>query len=131
MLGAMELSLFEEVAEAIRGLVPPDLGEVRCQARRYGIKVWFGAARAPREHYEAPVISSAGVDEASVLALEVGFHAEHPQAEDNDRIMARLLASEKRWRNVVGKEAVARRAVPRPSGSVATGVGDMAGSGPR
>jgi hypothetical protein len=114
MLGAMDLSLFEEVAEAIRGLIPPDLGEVRCQARRYGIKVWFGADRAPREHYEAQVISPAGVEAASVLALEVGFHAEHPQAADNDKVMARLLATEPRWRKVIGKEAVAGPFLGRP-----------------
>ena len=114
MLGAMEPSLFEEVAEAVRGLIPPDLGEVRCQARRYGIKVWFGAERAPREHYEAQVISPAGVETASVLALEVGFHAEHPQAADNDSIMARLLATERRWRKVLGKEPVAGPFLGRP-----------------
>src|ERR1700676_4456911 len=107
MLGAMDLSLFEEVAEAIRGLIPPDFGEVRCQARRYGIKVWFGADRAPREHYEAQITSPAGVGAASGLGLGVGFHSEPPQAVDNDRVMARLLATETRWRKVVGKEAVA------------------------
>ena len=112
--GAMELTVFEEVAEAIRGLVPPDLGEVRSHVRRYGIKVWFGTERPPREHYEAQVIGAEGVEGATVLALEVGFHAEHPQVSDNEKTMARLLASERRWRKVVGKEPVAGPFLGRP-----------------
>ena len=42
--GAVELSVFEEVAEALRGLAPPELGTYRNRAHRYGVKVWFGAA---------------------------------------------------------------------------------------
>ena len=42
---------------------------------------------------------------ASVLAIEVGFHAEHPNADENDAVIAHLLAHEKRWRRAVGKEA--------------------------
>jgi hypothetical protein len=101
----VELSLFDEVADVVVGLVPADLGKPRYRARRSGIKVWFGGATPPKEHYEAQVISSDAVDDATMLALEVGFHAEHPTVSDNDAVIARLLRSERRWRRVVGDEA--------------------------
>jgi len=40
-----------------------------------------------------------------VLALEVGFHSEHPQAAENDRVIAHLLARERGWRRALGREA--------------------------
>ena len=103
----MELSLFEGVADILRGLLPPDLGEMRQRARRYGVKVWFGPAEPPREHYEAQIIGARHVEGASVLALEVGFHTEHPKAPDNDEAMKALLARQATWRRVLGDEAVA------------------------
>lgn len=102
----VEIPLFEQVADALRGLVPPDLGDLRQRPRRWGIKVWFGAGRPPKEHYEAQVIGPGGVDGATALALEVGFHAEHPKVGDNDAAIERLRAAEKRWRRTIGKEAV-------------------------
>jgi hypothetical protein len=107
MLVGVELALFDEVGEAVRGLVPRRLGELRCRTRRYGVKVWFGDQAPPREHYEAQVLGADQVDGASVLALEVGFHMEHPQVAANDEAMARLLVSEKRWRRLIGAVAVA------------------------
>jgi hypothetical protein len=101
----VELGLFEEVADALRGLVPAELGDLRCRARRYGIKVWFGAEAPPREHYEAQVIGARHVEGAQVLGLEIGFHAEHPRPADNDVVMAQLLAVEDGWRPVLGREA--------------------------
>jgi len=103
----MELPLFDEVADAVRGLVPEELGPVRYSSRRHGIKLWFGAESAPREHYEAQVISAQGVADAEVLALEIGFHAEYPKAHDSQQALGHLLAAEKRWRPRVGREAVA------------------------
>lgn len=110
----VETGLFDEVADAFRGLLPPDLGDPRHRAHRYGIKVWFGPAKPPREHYEAQVIGATHVDEATVLALEVGFHAEHPRPADNEQIMAHLLRAEERWRPDVGTEAVAGSFLGRP-----------------
>lgn len=104
---AVDVQLFDEVAEVLRGLVPPELGALRYRARRYGIKVWFGPEKPPSEHYEAQVIGAHHVEGASVLALEVGFHAEHRAVADNDDVVARLLGREKRWRPVLGAEAVA------------------------
>ena len=63
----MELSLFDEVADALRGMAPPELGELRVRARTYGIKVWFGPQTPPQEHYEAQVIGPNEVPGAKVL----------------------------------------------------------------
>ena len=104
----LELSLFDEVADALRGSVSPSIGDgpLRCRARRYGLKVWFGPETPPREHYEAQVIGPHGVDGATVLALEIGFHAEHAKAADNEAVITRLLEGEKSWRRVLGDDAV-------------------------
>jgi hypothetical protein len=100
-----QVTLFDGVADVLRAMVPAELGELRCPARRYGIKVWFGGDKAPPEHYEAQVIGPRHVPEASVLALEIGFHAEHPRLADNDAVLAHLLAAERKWRRKIGREA--------------------------
>jgi hypothetical protein len=110
----VELPLFDEVAEAVRGLLPPDLGPPRIKARRYGLKAWFGERDAPREHYEAQVISPRHVDGARVLALEVGFHAEHREVATNDDVLTRLAARERAWRRALGREPVAGPFLGRP-----------------
>lgn len=97
--------MFDAVAAILPGMLPDELGEVRLYAHRYGIKVWFDTEKAPKEHYEAQVIGAKEVPDAKVLAIEVGFHAEHPKEDDNEAVLARLRASEKRWRKDVGKEA--------------------------
>jgi hypothetical protein len=102
----VELSLFEEVAEALRGMVDGDLGVLRCRPRSYGIKVWFGPVKPPREHYEAQVISPHALDGAAVLGLEIGFHTEHPKLDDNERVLERLVAAERKWRRTLGKDVV-------------------------
>jgi hypothetical protein len=101
----MEESLFEDVGDMLRGMTPLELGSCRYRAHRYGIKVWFGPEKAIREHYEAQVIGADEVEDASVLALEVGFHAEHPQAAANDAVIAHFLAHERGWRRILGDEA--------------------------
>lgn len=103
----MELQLFDEVGEVLRGLLPADLGELHTKHHRYGIKVWFGPAKPTREHYEAQVIGAKHVADAKVFALEVGFHAEHRDPTENDRALSHLLGQDKRWRKVLGREAVA------------------------
>lgn len=96
------------VADALRGMVPPELGPVHDSWHRHGVKVWFGAADKPdREHYEAQVINARDVPDAEVLAIEVGFHAEHRKPDDNAAALARLLAHERRWREELGPEPVA------------------------
>lgn len=103
----MDLQLFDEVGEALRALVPPELGAMHTKHHRYGIKVWFGAAKPTREHYEAQVVGARHVAGATVLAIEVGFHAEHPDPTDNQKALARLAVGEARWRKVLGGEVVA------------------------
>jgi hypothetical protein len=103
----VESQLFEEVGDALRGMLPPELGELRLRVRRYGIKVWFGPLDPPREHYEAQVIGADVVKEAKMVALEIGFHAEHPQVTENTEVLARLTGREAEWRPRVGTAAVA------------------------
>jgi hypothetical protein len=105
----IELSPFDVAGDILVGMVPEDLGPVRVHARRYGIKVWFADtdAKPPREHYEAQIVSAKDVPGAATLAIEVGFHAEHAQEADNERVLAALIASENRWRRELGQEAEA------------------------
>lgn len=102
-------SLFEDVADALRGLTPAELGEFRCSYHRYGVKVWFGAPTGSREHYEAQVIGKKYAPGAKVVAIEVGFHSEHSKEADNDAVVARLTRHEKQWRRRLGPDPVADR----------------------
>jgi hypothetical protein len=112
LIGAMmsrmrDQSLFEDVADALRGLPPVDLGELHCTHHRYAIKVWPGpATKAPREHYEAQVIGRQYVPEAATLAIEVGFHSEHPRKADNEAVISALVRSERSWRKQLGEEVL-------------------------
>lgn len=90
---------FEEVRDAVLGSVQPELGPPSSSAHRYGLKVWF--AESKREHYEAQVVRVDGA-----VVMEIGFHAEHPKAPDNDAVITRLAASEGTWRPVLGPDAV-------------------------
>ena len=114
MLGPMELLLFDEVGDTVRGLLPPELGQPRLRIRRYGLKLWFGSVTPTRDHYEAQVMGARHVPEATTLAIEVGFHLEHPKQSDNDAALAQLLGAESRWRRVLGREPVAGAFVGRP-----------------
>ena len=97
--------MFDGVEVNLRALVPPDLGVLRLKAHRYGIKVWFDTASPPKEHYEAQVVGPRHVPEATTLALEIGFHSEHPKPAENAAVLAHLVAAEKRWRKEIGQEA--------------------------
>jgi hypothetical protein len=103
----MEIHLFDAVEVNLRALLPSALGSPQVRSHRYGIKVWFGAATPTREHYEAQVVGPRHVPEATTLALEIGFHAEHPKPADNAATLAHLSAHEKRWRRTIGDEAFA------------------------
>ena len=99
------MELFDEVGEVVRGLVPRELGQLHQRAHKYGVKVWFDTEKPTREHYEAQVIGKRYVPEATVLAIELGFHAENTKAVDNDAVIAALLRREKTWRRPLGREA--------------------------
>jgi hypothetical protein len=102
----MEDGPFNEAGDVLRSLLPRELDAARIRARRYGIKVWFGPSDPTKEHYEAQVIGARHVPEATVLALEVGFHSEHPKAEDNERTLDALLSGERQWRKALGPDVV-------------------------
>jgi len=100
-------SLFEDVADALRGLPPADRSELHCSYHRYSVKVWVGpATKAPREHYEAQVIGPERVPNATALAIEVGFHSEYPEEADNEAVISTLVRSERSWRSQLGTEAL-------------------------
>ncbi|MFI0446038.1 hypothetical protein [Actinomadura sp. 6N118] len=103
----LDEGLFEQVGEVVRGSAPRDLGELRLMVRRTGVKAWFGDAAPHREHYEAQVINADIVTAAREFAVEIGFHAEHPKAADNDAALERLTTRQDRWRPALGDDAVA------------------------
>ena len=101
----MDLSPFEAASALLPGMLPDGLGQVRSQAHKYGMKVWFDTEKATREHYEAQVVGAKDVPGAKVLAIEVGFHSEHSKEAENEAVVEGLRAKEKAWRKAVGKEA--------------------------
>jgi hypothetical protein len=101
----VELHLFEQVADGLHGLLPDDLGPWRQRNHRWGLKLWFGPGDRPgREHYEAQVVGARHVPGATTLALEVGFHCEHPDPAANAAAIERLGT---RWRRTLGGDVVA------------------------
>ncbi len=103
----MEPDLFADVAGILPSLLPPGVGRAHQRAHRYGVKVWFGGEEPNRDHYEAQVVGARDVPGATVLALEVGFHAEQPKEAANEATLAALVAGRKAWAKVLGDEATA------------------------
>ena len=103
----MELSVFDEVAEYIRALLPNDLGDARIRSHRRGVKIWFGPAKPTREHYEAQLLARRHVDGKSGMAVEIGFHSEHPKREQNEEVVGALDDAEVKWRKQLGDTAEA------------------------
>ena len=106
MTSVPDRSLFEEVADALRGFASDELGPLHSSHHRYGIKVWRGAVKPPREHYEAQVVGREQAPGAQQLAIEVGFHSEHPKEADNEAVAAELARSEGEWRRDLGADPV-------------------------
>ena len=103
----MELSVFDEVAEVIRALLPDELGDVRMRSHRRGVKIWFDTVKPPKEHYEAQMLARRHVDGKDGLAVEIGFHSEHPKRELNEDVVSRLDEAEATWREQLGDTAEA------------------------
>lgn len=101
----MEIPLFEEVGEAVRAMLPEELGEPKMKWHRRGLKVWFESAKAGPEHYEAQLVGRHHVDGKPGAAIEIGFHAEHRDVEQNEAALDQLLEREKSWRRTLGSEA--------------------------
>ncbi len=103
----MEADFFSDAADVLRSLLAPPLDAAVIRPRRWGMKVWFGTPDPGREHYEAQVIGARHVPEATHLALEIGFHAEHPKPAENQQALDALLIDERRWRKTLGPEPFA------------------------
>lgn len=103
----MEAEFFEHVGEVVRATVPRGLGTLRLVVHRGGAKVWFGDPAPTKEHYEVQLIKADLVEAARSHALEIGFHAEHPKAADNDAVLRRLCDQQDRWRAALGEDPVA------------------------
>lgn len=101
----MELPLFDQVDDLLHALAPDDLGTLRSRAHRRGVKVWFDSEKAPREHYEAQLLGRRHVDGVDGMALEIGFHAENPDRDANEAVIAHLEKAGKTWRRILGDEA--------------------------
>lgn len=93
----MERRFFEQVQDVIEGLVFDVDGTLHRKAHGRGVKIWFGDAT--REHYEAQLIRLDGK-----VVLEVGFHAEHPNVDENQAVLDQLLVAESGWRRRLGAE---------------------------
>lgn len=95
---AVERSFFDQVLDAFEGFVVEIQGQLHSSAHRRGLKIWYDDA--PREHYEAQFIRVDGE-----LRLEIGFHAEYPKPEENDRVLERLVAHRPSWSDELGETA--------------------------
>ncbi|MGZ4673881.1 MAG: hypothetical protein ACXV5U_11995 [Ilumatobacteraceae bacterium] len=96
----MEPAFFQVVLNAFEGFVTGVSGRRNIYVHSRGLKVWFDDDS--REHYESQLIRVDGE-----VQLEIGFHAEHPKASQNDEVLRRLLAVEAVWRPDLGDDAVA------------------------
>jgi len=101
----MDLPLFDEVADLVQSIAPDDLGVLRTRTHRRGIKLWYDGDRPGREHYEAQLLARRHVDGVDGMAIEVGFHSEHPDAMRNESVIATLAEAEDVWRPQLGAEA--------------------------
>src|SRR2546422_7080313 len=93
----MSRAVFEQVIEALVGFLPPDRRGFSSRVTGRNAKVWFGAEA--REHYEVQVLRRDGA-----RALEIGFHAEHPDSARSEDVVAQLVSDERRWRRSLGRE---------------------------
>jgi len=105
----MSKAFYEEIADALVGFLPPALRSFQARAHSRGLKVWFG--EQTNEHYEVQVVprsalTAGGIRGGKGAMIEVGFHAEHPDAAASEAVLQRLMAREKSWRRVLGSEPV-------------------------
>lgn len=94
----LERTFFEQVLDAVEGFIDDDHGPLSSNTHRRGVKIWFGDST--REHYEAQLIRR-----DDDVALEIGFHAEHPKADANQLVIDHLAAIESEWRPELGADA--------------------------
>jgi len=109
----MSRAFFTDVADALRGFLPRELRAFSSYTGAHNVKVWYGADS--HEHYEVQLISrsalKAGKKAGTGPALEIGFHSEHPSADDNERAIERVHEAIK----TLGRPAEAGRFLGRQS----------------
>ena len=93
----MSRAFFEQLVEALVGFLPADRRAFSSRVSGRNAKIWFGAEA--REHYEVQMLRRDGAP-----VLEIGFHAEHPDAARSEAVLERLMAAERRWRRSLGPE---------------------------
>jgi hypothetical protein len=96
-------AFFELVVDALVGFLPEPYADFRHKPNWSGVKVWFGDDH--REHYECQYIGRP--DGKPGPALEIGFHAEHPDPRKNQAVLDALTSQQKAWRRPLGKLAEA------------------------
>jgi hypothetical protein len=101
-------AFFEQVVETLIGFLPPEQSRFSSRVTGRNAKVWFGTEA--REHYEAQLVRRDGA-----TVLEIGFHAEHPDAARSDAVLDRLLTGERRWRRALGREVETGPFLGRPN----------------
>jgi len=98
----MELGFFERVGEVARQGAPDNFGQLNHRAHRGGVKVWYGAEKSAREHYEAQLVSRHHLDGTDGTVLEIGFHAEHRDADANQSTIDVLVEAADSWTETLG-----------------------------
>lgn len=96
-------AFYDTVSGLLGNFLPPELRGFSSYFTAHNLKVWYGADDN-REHYEVQVVAPSVVKGAKAPMLEIGFHAEHKQAEHNEEVLDRLLEREKTWRRALGSE---------------------------
>ena len=91
----MATAFFEDLADALGGMLPREFGDFSIRRTGRNLKVWYGDDRW--QHYEVQLLRDG--------AVEIGFHSEHSTVARNDEVVARLSKSERKWRRALGKEA--------------------------
>lgn len=85
---------FEHAADALVNFLPPGLRTHSAYVSARNLKVWFGEGR---EHYEIQYVGKRHLRGRALrgrydTVLEIGFHAEHPDARANEDALARVRA---------------------------------------
>jgi hypothetical protein len=98
---------YDQIADALVGFLPPALRDFRSRSGFQTLKVWYGEEGA--EHYEVQLIGKAALAAGGIRAargpmLEIGFHAEHPEATANDAALQTLMRRERTWRKTLGHQ---------------------------
>jgi hypothetical protein len=89
----MAAVFFDNLADALAGVLPRRLGAVSMRRTGSNLKVWYG--NDSRQHYEVQLMRDGN--------LELGFHSEHPAVERNEAVITRLRACERTWRRRLGQ----------------------------